>query len=87
MRVLVTGATGLVGSHTVRALLTGGHSVRVLVRNLGKADNVFGPDTQIEAVVGDMTDSEVVTTALAGGRRGRALCSGGVHGDSPCPRG
>lgn len=66
MRVLVTGATGLVGSHTVRALLASGHSARALVRNPRKADNVFGRDPAIEMVVGDVTDAQAVTAALAG---------------------
>ena len=32
MRVLVTGATGFVGSNTVSALVSRGHDIRLLVR-------------------------------------------------------
>ena len=37
MKVLVTGATGLVGRHLVRRLLAGGHEVVALTRNLDDA--------------------------------------------------
>ena len=33
MRALVTGATGLIGAHLVRALVGAGHEVRCLVRD------------------------------------------------------
>ena len=33
MRVMVTGGTGFVGSHTVRQFLAQGHSLRLLVRD------------------------------------------------------
>lgn len=39
MRVLVTGATGLIGHAIARELLADGHSVRALVRDLAR---VFG---------------------------------------------
>jgi dihydroflavonol-4-reductase len=35
MRVLVTGATGYVGSHAAAALVRAGHEVRLLVRSPG----------------------------------------------------
>ena len=42
LNVMVTGGTGFVGFHTVRALVSAGHSVRLLVRNPGKMRRVLG---------------------------------------------
>ena len=65
--VLVTGATGLVGSHTVRALLDAGHRVRALVRNPDKARRVFkGQEGPLENVPGDINDITSVRNALSG---------------------
>jgi dihydroflavonol-4-reductase len=41
MRVLVTGSTGFVGFHVLRALKNKGHEVVVLVRNTEKAQRLF----------------------------------------------
>jgi dihydroflavonol-4-reductase len=68
MKVLITGATGFIGSHIARRLLTEGHLVRALVRSPEKAHRVLAP-LGIEAhdlVPGDMTDRESVEEALAG---------------------
>lgn len=63
--VLVTGATGYVGSRLVPALLDWGHAVRVLVRNpdrLAKHDWA----ARTEVCVGDLERAESVEAALAG---------------------
>ncbi len=70
MRVLVTGSTGFVGSHTVGPLLDRGHDVRLLVRDEAKAARMLAlkgvaPD-RVELHRGDMLDLDAVKTALAG---------------------
>jgi dihydroflavonol-4-reductase len=67
LRVLVTGATGFVGSHTAAALCHAGHEVRVLARNPSRVSPALNPHgVTAEIVVGDMTDSAAVGSAVAG---------------------
>lgn len=70
MRVMVTGGTGFAGSHTVRAFLAAGHSVRLLVRDPAKVRRVFDPlgigIPEQDVVVGDIVDEESVARAMAG---------------------
>lgn len=68
MKVLVTGGTGFVGSHSVLALLEAGHEVRMLVRapdRIARALDPLGVEAP-EHAVGEMTDAEAVRRALEG---------------------
>ena len=64
MRVLVTGATGLVGGAVVKELLAHGHAVRALVRADSDLTHVSQPG--VEHARGDVLDRPSVERALAG---------------------
>jgi nucleoside-diphosphate-sugar epimerase len=68
MKVLVTGATGLVGSHAVAALQRAGHRIRVLVRDERRVQHALGPlgALDVEVVTGDVTNVCTVRAALTG---------------------
>ena len=76
MRVLVTGATGLIGSHVAARLLAKGHEVRVLVRDEAKLERVLAPfeiDAQrLDVRRGDVLEPPRVTAAVAD-------CDAAVH--------
>ena len=68
MKVLVTGATGFVGAHTVAELCRSGHAVRLLARAQQRVPAALEPlgveDT--ETVLGDVTEPASVEKALNG---------------------
>ncbi|HLK02698.1 MAG TPA: SDR family NAD(P)-dependent oxidoreductase [Streptosporangiaceae bacterium] len=67
MRVLITGGTGFVGSHTAAAVARAGHTVRLLVRRperVGAALAPFGMPP-VDIVTGDLLDPESAQAAVA----------------------
>lgn len=78
MRILVTGGTGFIGSHTVRALLAAGHDVKLLVRNEEKARRLWAEQPRVleDLVVGKLTSGPATVAALRD-------CDGLVHTAAP----
>ena len=62
--ILVTGATGTIGSEVVRQLVATGERPRALVRDPATARQRLGD--QVEHVVGDLERPETIAAALAG---------------------
>ena len=63
-KILVTGATGLLGSHLAERLVAQGDRVRTLVRAGSSTD--FLNDLGVEIVRGDLTDPAACKAAVAG---------------------
>ena len=61
-KVLVTGATGFVGSAVARLLIDRGYIVSTLVRSTSSLDNLKG--LNVEVVYGDLTDQNSLEIAL-----------------------
>jgi 2-alkyl-3-oxoalkanoate reductase len=61
---LVTGATGLLGSHIVEKLIAAGEGVRVLVRP--NSDTSVLDGWKVEKALGDVTDAASVQAAMKG---------------------
>jgi alkylation response protein AidB-like acyl-CoA dehydrogenase len=66
VKVTVFGATGQIGQHVVKVLLTDGHDVTTYVRNPGKLQDV---DPRLEVVAGELSDLKRVREAVHGRRR------------------
>jgi nucleoside-diphosphate-sugar epimerase len=70
MRILVTGGTGYVGSHTVAALVRAGHEVTLLARSPDRVAPALEPHGvdpgAVGTALGDVTDADAVERAMQG---------------------
>ena len=65
--ILVTGATGFIGSNLAKSLQSQGEEVRCLVRNASPAEAVdYLKQSGVELVHGDLDDSESLRKAVTG---------------------
>jgi dihydroflavonol-4-reductase len=64
MTTLVTGASGFVGSHVARQLVSAGHSVRILVRRSSRLESL--DDLVADRVEGDLRDADSIARAMKG---------------------
>ena len=62
MRVLITGATGLLGGHLIKQLQQRGESIRALVLPVENADRLLAQG--VEVVRGDITDASTLSAAV-----------------------
>jgi nucleoside-diphosphate-sugar epimerase len=63
-KILITGATGKVGSRFVSRILAKGYHVRILVRDAAKASALF--ERGVRIVIGDLDNSDALTDAVKG---------------------
>jgi dihydroflavonol-4-reductase len=64
MKILVTGATGFVGSHVAQLLCAQGAELRLLVRSTSRTENIA--DLKAERVTGDLRDPDSLKKAMQG---------------------
>ncbi len=64
MKVLVTGATGFVGSHVARFLVSQGADLRLLVRTSSNTGNIA--ELKADRITGDLRDADSLKKAVEG---------------------
>lgn len=74
MKILLTGASGFLGGHVLRACVEAGHGVRAFVRPTSRIDEIRDALDRpgVERVDGDLTDAASLERAAAG-------CDAAIH--------
>jgi nucleoside-diphosphate-sugar epimerase len=62
MKILVTGATGFIGSHLTQNLINQGYEVKILVRS--SSDTSFFKSSELEIIEGDIQDKDSLEKAM-----------------------
>jgi len=84
MKILVTGATGFIGSHVTRALVEAGGQVRILRRRNSPLELIEG--LEVDDAIGDILDPASLPTAFQG-IEGVVHCAAQMRGSGgPAPR-
>lgn len=65
-KILITGGTGFIGSHTVRELLKKGYELNLLVRSIEKAESIFGRPDTLHFFQGNILDPGSMESAARG---------------------
>lgn len=81
MNVLMTGATGFIGSHLIERLLCEGYRVKALVRP--ETDSSWLAARDVEVVRGDVRDAHAVDRAAKGSHIIYHLAARTSHGNQP----
>lgn len=64
MKIMITGATGFVGSAVARKLAADNHKIKALIRRTSRLDNLAG--LPVDTVTGDLQDIDSLRKALDG---------------------
>ncbi|CAJ1955563.1 unnamed protein product [Cylindrotheca closterium] len=77
-RILVVGATGMLGEPVARQLAADGHHVHVLSRSKEKAESLFAKEPKISSFEGNVDDLASLTEAMKGCTGIHINLSGGI---------
>ena len=84
-KILVTGASGFIATHTILELLSHGYAVRGTVRDLARADAIRTVLSRSSDRANEVEFVQAELTEAAGWARAMSACNGVFHIASPVP--
>jgi nucleoside-diphosphate-sugar epimerase len=84
-KVLITGASGFIGAHTVLEFLNNGYEVRGSIRDLNRADSLKTMLAKHTEHIENLEFVAATLTAADGWNEAVAGCDGVIHVASPVP--